>query len=153
VTNDDVSPERVEEVEDLLERAVRWARGRSEIVALAVIGSWARGEATDDSDLDLLLLTDVPGNYVERDDLLLSGFVMARITGTRPSGGLTERRLGFSSGLEVEVDVGAPAWAGVDPLDDAAATVAAEGMLVLWDPCKVLAELMAALRGGPRRRG
>jgi Nucleotidyltransferase domain len=44
-------------VERLLERAVAWARRQPDIRGLALVGSWARGNARADSDVDLVVLT------------------------------------------------------------------------------------------------
>ena len=35
-------------------------RGRRDILALALVGSWARGEARTNSDIDLMFLTEQP---------------------------------------------------------------------------------------------
>jgi Nucleotidyltransferase domain len=47
-------------VGELLERATAWARRRPDIRGLALVGSWARGSARTDSDVDLVVLTTDP---------------------------------------------------------------------------------------------
>ncbi|MDY6899411.1 MAG: nucleotidyltransferase domain-containing protein [Cyanobacteriota bacterium] len=40
----------------ILEQVTNWAETRSDILALALVGSYARGEATLESDIDLMLI-------------------------------------------------------------------------------------------------
>jgi uncharacterized protein len=68
---------------------------------------------------------------------------------TRTWGAITERRFALQSGLEIDLGVGTPAWATVDPLDGGTRKVVAEGMRVLLDPDDLLATLVSAV---PRRR-
>jgi predicted nucleotidyltransferase len=39
-----------------------WVEDRSDLRALGLVGSWAKGTARADSDLDLLVLADAPTN-------------------------------------------------------------------------------------------
>ena len=61
---------RVREVEAVLDQLVRWAAPRDDVRALALVGSWAAGAPRGDSDVDVVLLTDTPAAYIERDDWL-----------------------------------------------------------------------------------
>ena len=109
--------------------------------ALALVGSWAYGAPDMDSDVDVVLLTDVPSYYIEHDDWfdeLGDGHLMR----TLPWGAITERRFRLRGGLEVEFDVGTPAWAAVDALDDGTRKVVSDGMTVLYDPDLLLARLL-----------
>lgn len=40
-------------------RTVRWAQNREDVLGILLVGSWARGTARADSDLDLMVLVDV----------------------------------------------------------------------------------------------
>jgi 8-oxo-dGTP pyrophosphatase MutT (NUDIX family) len=44
-------------VESILAGITCWAASRRDLCAVALVGSWARGAARDDSDIDLVLLT------------------------------------------------------------------------------------------------
>jgi predicted nucleotidyltransferase len=139
------SDERADEVAALLCRLAGWARRRPDVRALALVGSRARGEARPGSDVDLVLLTDSPPSYTEAEDWLaeMGG---ARLVKTIERGVLVERRLALPSGLEVDLAVGTPAWASLDPLDGGTRRVVAGGMRALHDPDGLLAAL-AASRG------
>ncbi|MCJ8282551.1 MAG: nucleotidyltransferase domain-containing protein [Rivularia sp. ALOHA_DT_140] len=40
----------------ILEKVINWAKTRSEILALALVGSYARGEVKPTFDIDLILI-------------------------------------------------------------------------------------------------
>lgn len=137
---------RTREVEALLQHLTDWARRRADVRALALVGSWAYGAPRDDSDVDVVLLTDVPESFVARDDWLAEvGGV--RLVRTLDWGGVTERRFALPSGLEVEFGIGRPPWASADPLDEGTRRVVSDGIRVLHDPDGLLALLVARVRG------
>ena len=45
----------VEHIRDFRDRFATWASAQEDIQAIAFVGSYARGEARDDSDIDLVL--------------------------------------------------------------------------------------------------
>jgi hypothetical protein len=140
-----VSEHRRREVDAVLERLAGWAQERSDVRALALVGSWARGAPRGDSDVDVVLLTVSPPSYIERDDWLADvGGV--RLVKTAAWGVITERRFALGSGLEVELGVGTPAWASVAPLDEGTRRVVCDGMRPLYDPDGLLAALAATCR-------
>jgi predicted nucleotidyltransferase len=61
-----VTEERTNEVRSLLATLRRWAQGKSEIVAVGLVGSWVRN-ARMDSDVDVGLLTEERAPYPEDD--------------------------------------------------------------------------------------
>ena len=133
---------RTDEVEGLLQRVSRWAEQRIDVRALALVGSWARGASDMDSDVDLVLLTNVPSQYLEREDWF-NELGRGQLVRTLTWGAITERRFRLPGGLEVEFGVGTPAWAAVDSLDDGTRKVVSDGMRVLYDPDLLLTRLSA----------
>jgi hypothetical protein len=134
-------PARVGQV---LELASDWARQRPDIRGLALVGSWARGTARPDSDVDLVVLTTAGDDYLAGDDWT-AALGATRIVRTQRWGPVTERRLLLEDGLEVEVNVTGPAWAATDPLDPGTRRVAADGMRILHDPDGRLTALATAV--------
>ncbi|TKK78544.1 GNAT family N-acetyltransferase [Kribbella jiaozuonensis] len=131
---------RRQEVDDVLTAAVRWAESQPEIRGMAMVGSWARDAAKMTSDVDLVLLTDVPDKYLA-DDTWLEAFGAVAVVRRQPWGPyLTEVRIARASGLEIELGVTATAWAGVDP---GTRRVVSDGIRILYDPEGVLADLQA----------
>lgn len=139
-----VPPALADKVDQVLARAAAWVAGRPDVRALALVGSWARGTATVESDVDLMLLTEDPAPYTG-SDVLVRGLGAGDLVRTRTWGPVTERRLALRSGLEVEVGVALPTWAAVDPVDEGTRRVVGCGMRVLYDPDGLLAGLVAAL--------
>jgi uncharacterized protein len=118
-----------------------WAEGREDLAAVALVGSWARREAREDSDLDLVLLT-----YTEAGDWIDELAPEAEVVLHGTWGVVTERRLRLHSGLEVEVGIVPPSWAATDPVDAGTRRVAEMGLRALYDPDDLLEELSCALR-------
>jgi RimJ/RimL family protein N-acetyltransferase/predicted nucleotidyltransferase len=140
--------ERAAAVDEVLRRLVLWAEGHEDVRALALVGSWASGKPRADSDVDVVLLSEAPSEYVERDDWL-SEVGAARLVRTVDRGAITERRIALASGVEVEIGVGSPSWASRDPLDAGTQRVVADGMRILHDPDGLLTALAAACASQP----
>src|SRR5215203_4884239 len=98
-----VTEERTDEVRTLLAAIRGWAQGRPDVVAVGLVGSWANGGARMDSDVDIVLLTEDRGLYLEGEAWMyeMGG---ARLVGSRRWARLTKRRSALPSALEVELD-------------------------------------------------
>lgn len=139
-----VSQARKQEVETFVAGAAAWAAARGDLVAAAVVGSWARDGALEDSDVDLVLLTNDPTAYTEHEDWIGGLAPGAKLLRTGNWGAITERRLLLPSDLEIEVGVGLPAWADTAPVDPGTRRVVREGLRAVFDPHGLLAALAAA---------
>ncbi len=142
-----VTEERRIEVRELLARVDAWAARRPDVVAVALVGSWARGRPRMGSDVDLVVLTTDKPTYL-REESWVAALGGTSIVRTRDWGPLyTERRFVLPSGLEVEFGVAPPAWAATDPPDSSIGTDIADGGLrALYDPDGILARLDEACR-------
>ena len=129
-----------EAAERLLDVARRWAMDRHDLRAMALVGSWARGAARADSDVDLVLLTDNTAAYLE-DRMWLAAFAAKEIARRRKWGVVTELRAVLGSGLEVEFGITSPKWASTSPVDPGTRRVVSEGLVALHDPDGLLAKL------------
>ena len=115
-----------------LEKFVLWASVQPAIIAVALVGSYARGTATDDSDIDLIILTSSCRPYLEnREWLSLFGEVDHA---TNDHWGLVETvRVIYKPGVEIEYNFAQSSWADV-PLDAGTRRVVDNGFKVLFDP-------------------
>jgi len=146
-------PGRAAEVEELLGAAAGGAAARDDVVALALVGSWSRGTAGPESDVDLVLLCEHPRRFVKHDAWARELAPGCReIRAPASWGRVTERRVILTSGLEIEVGVGRPSWAAVDPVDSGTRQVVQDGMRILHDPRRLLADLAAACAAPGRGR-
>lgn len=136
-----INGERADEVRTLLAALRDWARRRPDVVAVGVVGSWARDDARMDSDVDIVVLTEDRAPYLE-DEAWVSEVGGGALVRTRRWGATTERRFRLPSGLEVELGLAHPSWANIDPVDGGTRRVVTDGMSVLYDPEGLLARLL-----------
>jgi predicted nucleotidyltransferase len=135
--------ERASEVCKLLDRVRNWVACRPDVVAASLVGSWVRGEARIDSEVDIVLPTTKKEIYL-KDESWVRELGGLRIVKTQEWGPTTERRFVLSSGLQVEVGVAPPSWAATDPVDPGTRKVVRDGMSILYDPRGLLERLAAA---------
>lgn len=141
-----LTPGRVAEYRQVIRSVAAWAASQHDIAGVAVVGSWARGQARMGSDVDLVVLTDDAEDYV-----VDSAWVPAAMGGraelvrTQRWGPLTERRVALESGLQVEFGFVATGWADTDPVDPGTARVVGEGCSPLVDPEGLFARVIAAV--------
>lgn len=141
-----VTDDRRHEYATVTTLIARWARAQDDVVGVAVVGSWARGAAGMDSDIDLVVLTNEKGRYLEDDDWVAMALgEPAEIVRRQDWGPLTERRVRLSSGLEVEFGFVPPSWATTDPVDPGTAGVVRDGCRPIEDSGAVFERLIAAL--------
>jgi aminoglycoside 6-adenylyltransferase len=91
--------------EDILDRLAAWANGQEDIRAVVIVGSRARDDRPADewSDLDVILVANEPGLYVETTQWLRAmGSVAITFTELTPDGVTTERRVLYEGGVDVD---------------------------------------------------
>ena len=108
-----------------------WASNRSDILGVALIGSYARGEATESSDVDVVIVAEQPDEYLQ-DRSWVRTFGTVRDIERKDYGRLTALRARYDQGLEVEYGVTDEDWAA-DPLDEKTREVISAGMRVLFE--------------------
>jgi uncharacterized protein len=129
--------------------AVEVARGAPGAVAAALVGSWARGTAGPGSDVDLVVLTGSPERWLDDDRWVAALGAGARLVAQRDFGAVQERRVLLRSGLEVELGVARPSWAGLRPVDAGTRRVVGDGLRVLWDSAGLLDALVRTVASDP----
>ena len=121
----------VKEIESYLCDVVHWASKQPDIRAVALVGSFARDAATEDSDIDLVILTNEPGRYLA-DTQWVKRFGPVAKQQIENYGKLTSVRVWYIGGREVEYGITTPDWA-MSPLDDGTRRVVADGIKVLFE--------------------
>ena len=120
-----------EHIRDFLDTFVAWASDQPDVQGLALVGSYARGAAKDDSDIDLVILTDQPQKYLG-DLKWIDRFGVVEKHQTEDYGKLISLRVWYQNGHEVEYGITTPAWA-MTPLDAGTQEVILGGMIVLFE--------------------
>ncbi|WP_375490468.1 nucleotidyltransferase domain-containing protein [uncultured Jatrophihabitans sp.] len=134
-----------EDVEAVVEVAVRLATAIAGVAAVGLVGSYARGAAGPTSDIDFVVLTDRPQALLESDDWFRLFDPHAELIRSEDFGAIQERRLRLPRGLVVDVGIGRPSWAAVNPVDPGTRRVVSDGLAVLYDPRDLLGGLALAV--------
>ena len=138
------------EVDRIIALITDWARQRPDISGLAMIGSWARGCARPDSDLDFVLLTDRQSEFQrdrdwpgamawDRAGFTLEGWEDAAY------GAVWSRHFTLAPRAALELSFAAPSWASLDPIDPGTLRIVEQGCRILIDKNGALASLVASV--------
>ena len=123
-------------VSAFLETFNRWASAQPDVKAVALVGSHARDAATEDSDVDLLILTTDVAKYIN-DRSWVSLFGEVAECRVEDWGKVTSLRTFYKDGLEVEYGFSTPDWAK-RPMDAGSLRVVTDGMKILFDSQNIL---------------
>jgi hypothetical protein len=134
-------------VSRLLEGFTAWISAQPDVQAAALIGSYARDAATEQSDVDLLILTTEVEKYFQNREWL-SMFGAVDKYDVENWGKVESLRVFYKGVVEVEYNFSTPDWAGA-PVDEGTRRVVSDGMKILFDPqglLKRLRETIAATK-------
>ncbi|HXI26497.1 MAG TPA: nucleotidyltransferase domain-containing protein [Pyrinomonadaceae bacterium] len=134
-------------VDAFLEKFTCWVKEQSDIEGAALIGSYASGKATENSDVDLMILTTSPSRYLSNKQWLSVFGEVAR-SQNETWGAVEMVRAFYRTGLEIEYNFAAPSWAGI-PIDAGTRRVVNDGMKVVFDPQHKFDALKQALLDRP----
>jgi hypothetical protein len=121
-----------------------WAAIRDDIVAVALVGSYVRGTARPDSDVDVVILVEDPRPYLE-DTAWVSQFGKASPPTHEDYRMVQSLRVTYDDGLEVEFGLTVPEWASTEALDAGTRAVVSNGCRIVFDRRGVLAALLRAV--------
>ncbi len=121
-----------------------WAGERSDILGVALVGSRARGEAREDSDLDLVVVSSHAAEYLA-DLSWTSSFGEVERDAVEQYGKLTSVRVWYRDGLEIEFGITDEDWVDL-PLDPDTQAVVSDGLVVLLERGDLLSRHQAADR-------
>ena len=139
-------------VKAFLDKFSRWVRTQPDIEAVALVGSYSRAEASENSDVDLIILTTKTADYLQHQSW---ASVFGEVTKCKVEdwGKVKSLRVFYADDLEVEYGFALPDWADI-PIDPGMSRVVSDGMRILFDPLGILTELrqkvFATLRLGER---
>ena len=118
-------------VDQFLKEYTRWVANQDNIQAVALVGSYARGTATEASDVDLVVVANDPALYLqERSWTHVFGEVWNQEV--EGYGKVISLRVQYTDGLEVEYGLTDETWAAFPP-DEGTRELVAGGMRVLFE--------------------
>lgn len=123
-----------------LDLFIPWVYSQPDIIAAALVGSYARGEAKASSDIDLMLLTNKPDTYLNHREWLNTFGIIDSVT-EKEYGETTSLHTYYRSGLEVEFSISPPSWANL-PLDAGTKSVIERGFKIIVDKTGNLKNLL-----------
>jgi uncharacterized protein len=130
-----------------------WALAHEDIRAMALVGSWARGNPHQDSDVDLLLLSDRADEYRRRREWLTEidfEGVGYRVASAEDAsyGVVWSRHATLVPIAKVELTFASYSWARIDPVDVGTRGVVRDAFRVIFDKDRILAPLIDAVVSG-----
>lgn len=134
----------------LLRAFARWAVTQERVLAVGLAGSYARGNARPDSDVDLVVLVTDPTTFRRETAWVREVGWDADVASWADEdyGPLWSRRIELASGLEIEVGFTASSWADTDPVDAGTYRVVRDGFRIILDPMGILTRLVVAVLPG-----
>jgi len=126
-----MSPAIPERVAKLILSVQGWAAARPDVLGVVLVGSHARGSAKPESDVDLVLVCDIPAALIDDADWIRAFGEPQRVE-HEDWGRVTSRRVWYAGGLEVEFGIADQGWASA-PLDAGTRRVIEDGCIVLFD--------------------
>jgi predicted nucleotidyltransferase len=117
----------------------RWAASQPDILAVALVGSYARNEATGASDVDLVIIAREPKTYLQ-DTRWAQYFGTINRQRIENYGKLTSLRVWYSDSQEVEYGFTDETWSAL-PLDEGTKKVISDGMQILSERGSILSRL------------
>ena len=131
----------MKEIDNFLEKVRKWADTQKDIKAILLVGSYARGQAHDDSDIDLVLLTNEPDKYLNDHSFAETIGGISKIE-KEFWGRVTSLRIWYKDSFEVELGITTPDWITENPLDAGTLRTITDGAKVVMDKIGDLEELI-----------
>lgn len=122
-----------DEATELLTAVAAWARSRPDIFAAALVGSYARGEQTRASDVDVMLIAKDPDTLIQNTEWIEA---FGKVDGPAKKeewGAVTSIHVLYESGPEVEFSIASKQWLE-KPLDEGTRKVLESGARTIYDP-------------------
>ena len=124
-------------------------QGRDDLRALAVCGSWARGNPRPDSDLDVLIIAKDPESlrrsqkWIPELNFSQAGFRYVGHTDAR-YGAVWSAHIELEPEAELELTITGEDWASADPIDPGTRSVVSDAFRIVSDKDGALERLRDA---------
>jgi len=117
--------------QQIIEAFPRWAMQKPNVTGIFLVGSYARGDASPESDVDLVILTSRPDAFLSNTSWV-GNFGSPSSVVTEDWGKVQSIRVHYVDGPEVEYGITTSDWA-THPIPQSTQNVLADGMKLLFD--------------------
>ena len=117
-----------------------WAQSHELVAAVGIVGSYARGSQRPDSDVDVVLIANDPGDLLGETSWV-DRFGTLKSSAPEDYGLVQSLRCFYRDGGEIEFGVAGREWCE-PPIDIRTADVMRDGMLIVYDPDRLLHRAM-----------
>ena len=131
-------------IDIFLEKVKNWAETQKDITAIVLVGSYARGQEREDTDVDLIIMTVEPDKYLN-DPSFVHNFGDISTMEKENWGRVISYRTWYKDSFEVEFGITTPDWITDDPLDAGTLRVIRDGAEVVLDRTSGLQEIIASV--------
>jgi len=119
-------------IEHLKLSLYNWAQSRQTILAIGIVGSYARGTQTQESDVDLVVVSTDPSQLL-RDIDWMDRFGVIKSNVPEDYGLVQSLRCFSNDGREIEFGITSKQWC-TPPIDTGTADVIRHGLMIVYDP-------------------
>lgn len=119
-----------EPISSFLEQVIVWAERFPDIDAIVLVGSYARGEARESSDVDLVIMASSPAELIENVRWVDNFGTPVRIA-LEDWGKVQSIRVFYNHGLEIEFGITSRNWL-TPPVDQGTLKVIKDGIQVIY---------------------
>ncbi len=121
-------------LEQFLEKVQNWAKSEAQILAIALVGSYARGTANKDSDIDIMVVTNK--HFIIKTDFLHQFGQLKNII-RKKYGKVTSLHVEYLDIPEIEFSFADDSWLSI-PADIGTIRVIQDGERIIYDPKELL---------------
>ena len=125
-----------DQIRSFLDEVTSWATAQPDILAITLVGSYARNAAHETSNIDLVIISTCPDQYIEHTDWIHK-FGVAEKQQIEEYGLLTSLRVWYMDGREIEFGITDEQWAAI-PLDTGSQRVISDGIRILFEKDQIL---------------
>ena len=123
---------------ELRNQLIRFGSSNKDILAIFLVGSYARGANRIDSDIDIVIVTSEQNKYID-DTAWIDGFGKIKHVDTEYYGWVTALRV-FYDNYEIEFDIAPVKWIYV-PLDAGTRRTLSDGYKIIYEKLNILKEI------------
>ena len=120
-----------EHISSFFDQIHTWSESQSNIIAIALVGSYARGDATELSDVDLVIITSSPEAMINNPGWI-ENFGRPKKVNFEDWGKVQSIRALYPDGLEVEFGITDMNWLA-QPIDEGTVSVIEDGIQVVFE--------------------